>query len=268
MKRYLLLSLLCLFAVANVCGEEVVGVTAETGEIEYVGATGTAGMNMAQYKQQFPLHRAVRNNDIAEVKRLIDLGADLNKKDVVGYAPLHWAIVSNFLPIAHTLIDAHADVNVQTDHAKNTPLHCAVFLADKDPIIEHLIRAGARVELQNCDGHMASDVEEMLLSRKEAVIAKLKEELIVDSSTVSTPKKTFSEYSIMQWLNDHPAFAGTVLVLFCIVAGIMLHNCLVLPEENNAPMPLIHRVPVHYPARAFMDSSNSDYIIIRNSVEW
>lgn len=67
------------------------------------------------------LHEAVMKNDIAEVKRLLDAGADVAAKNESGQTPLHFAAWIGDTASIWALLQAGADVAVKTKQG-NTPL--------------------------------------------------------------------------------------------------------------------------------------------------
>jgi ankyrin repeat protein len=58
------------------------------------------------------LLEAVRLNEIEEVKKLIEKGADVNVVDEYGATALYWASYKGHSEIVKILIEAGADVNV------------------------------------------------------------------------------------------------------------------------------------------------------------
>ncbi|MGC8638706.1 MAG: ankyrin repeat domain-containing protein [Isosphaeraceae bacterium] len=81
------------------------------------------------------LHLAAQDGDLAQVKRLIAEGLDVNAFDELGNTPLHWAAMKEHLEVAAFLIEAGADVNAH-DEAQigNTPLaeiagNCSLAMA-------------------------------------------------------------------------------------------------------------------------------------------
>jgi ankyrin repeat protein len=101
--------------------------------------------------QAQPLMQAVSKNDLAEVKRLIAAGADVNEKSPViagpndGQTPLLVACFSGFTEIVRELLNAGANPRIVDYLLKATPAHKAAFSGHPGPLkllIEH-----ARVEL-------------------------------------------------------------------------------------------------------------------------
>jgi hypothetical protein len=145
MKKYLLLSLLCLFTIANMHGEGAIG---EIGEV------GETGITDHSRDLAYELLRASWSNDVSGVKRLIALGADVNEKCYAGWTPLYFAVEANFLTIAQVLIDAGADVNVQ-DKDNKTPLHIAIGFGHQGHtrMVTLLLNAGSNINIQDNKGN-------------------------------------------------------------------------------------------------------------------
>ncbi|MDR2762063.1 MAG: ankyrin repeat domain-containing protein, partial [Planctomycetaceae bacterium] len=92
-------------------------------------------------KGDTPLHRAVAQGKLDDVKILIDeKKIDVNIKNKIDIIPLHYAVSRGDLEIVKYLIDKDADVNAK-DQNDNTPLIIAAikghlevvkYLIDKD----------------------------------------------------------------------------------------------------------------------------------------
>ena len=68
-----------------------------------------------------PLCYPTKNGDVAQVRKLIDAGADVNAKYDDGSTALMWAASHRHADIAKMLLDAGADVNAK-DYAGETAL--------------------------------------------------------------------------------------------------------------------------------------------------
>ena len=97
-----------------------------------------------------PLHQAAADGDIAEVKRLIDGGADIDVKTNDGDTPLHSAAWFGQTETALALINAGADINAKENDGW-TPLHIAAQEGQTE-IALALIKAGADIHGTDRDG--------------------------------------------------------------------------------------------------------------------
>lgn len=94
--------------------------------------------------EMFPLRRAVDNNNFEETRRLLDQGANPNKKTRAGTSALGVAVLHHNTPIVKLLLDkgAHPDEGVPD----SLPLTLAMNMEDLD-ILEALLAANANVYL-------------------------------------------------------------------------------------------------------------------------
>ena len=104
-----------------------------------------------------PLHNAAVNGDIAQAKRLIAQGADVNDRISDGTTPLHWVAWGGAMStrrghkaVAELLIAHGADVNAK-DMVDSTPLHFASFNG-RTAIAKLLIAHGANINAKRNDG--------------------------------------------------------------------------------------------------------------------
>ena len=65
----------------------------------------------------------IKENNISEVKLLLDHGADVNVKDEDGETPLFCASNNGHKEIVKLLLEHGADVNAKNNYG-NSPLHC------------------------------------------------------------------------------------------------------------------------------------------------
>jgi cytohesin len=61
------------------------------------------------------IHVSARDGDLAGVQALLDIGADVNAKDVEGWAPLHYSARNGHEEIVELLLAKGADVNVKDE---------------------------------------------------------------------------------------------------------------------------------------------------------
>ena len=101
-----------------------------------------------------PLVRAVGENDIEEVRRLIATGVDVNAREEVDRTtPLMVAVQNGSLEMARLLLDFGAKIN-----ARNSEKQTALMQLDEDAtreLVELLIDNGAKVDLKDEDGTTA-----------------------------------------------------------------------------------------------------------------
>lgn len=101
-------------------------------------------------KKISPLHRAVRDENLGNVKTFLEKYPDqVNARDETGRTPLYWAAREDNIEICEILLSHGADVNAATPDGW-TPLHTAVY--NKNPrIVVLLIEKGADVNVKNSD---------------------------------------------------------------------------------------------------------------------
>lgn len=108
---------------------------------------------MTQSFDNLPLHFASQAGDLAEMRRLLDGGADVNALDPNGNTPLKYASAEPCLEAIRLLIARGADVNL-ADNRGFTPLHCAAghgFYEEALEMVEALIASGADVNARSCE---------------------------------------------------------------------------------------------------------------------
>ncbi len=74
-----------------------------------------------------PLMKAINNNDILTVQKMIQNGADVNEPDANQDAPLVIAAYKGYTEIVKTLLEAGADVTALDPGMKATALHAAAY---------------------------------------------------------------------------------------------------------------------------------------------
>ncbi|MGC9057983.1 MAG: ankyrin repeat domain-containing protein [Candidatus Micrarchaeia archaeon] len=89
------------------------------------------------------LLKAAKSGDLARIKELLNMGADVNAKDNDGETPAHWATRNGHLEPLKVLIENGADVNAK-DNDGWTPAHWATRNGHLEPL-KVLIENGADV---------------------------------------------------------------------------------------------------------------------------
>ncbi len=99
------------------------------------------------------IHEAVKNNDLAKVRNLINGSPDLVfSKDEDGFTPLHLAAANGYKEMAELLLASKADVNAK-DNSESTPLHQAVAAGRQHAeLLEVLIARKADVNAADTNG--------------------------------------------------------------------------------------------------------------------
>src|SRR5688500_14109128 len=96
-----------------------------------------------------PLFRAVLGNDAAEVRRLLNSGADPNEARFIGASTLVSSLMQQNAEIARLLIDRGVNINAP-DPAGTTPLMWAAGFETPDTsVVQELLRRGADVNASN-----------------------------------------------------------------------------------------------------------------------
>ncbi|MGI9337846.1 MAG: ankyrin repeat domain-containing protein [Gammaproteobacteria bacterium] len=130
----------CFFAAAVLAGLfAIIGGAAfadgDLSALHYVASFGHSDILLSFAVPVSVLHLAVKKGDIAEVKRLIADGANVNAKDNFDMTPLHWAAHKGKTEIADALIKAGANVFTRTNagftalnfaerHGENSKIAC------------------------------------------------------------------------------------------------------------------------------------------------
>ena len=105
------------------------------------------GLMFGAVAAECPLCKAASKGNLAEVKRLITAGADLNALDSYGATALHRAAIKNRPKIAKMLLAAGADVDVNSSRG-HTALHWATQSGNAE-VVKVLLDAGANPDRLN-----------------------------------------------------------------------------------------------------------------------
>lgn len=99
------------------------------------------------------LFQAIQQSGAAEVKRLIDLGANVNAVNEAGATPLMWAIPD--LAKVRLLVDHGANVNAISKNLGRTPLLIAAGYPNTVPVLKLLLDKGADLKARDRAGETA-----------------------------------------------------------------------------------------------------------------
>ncbi len=127
-----------------------------------------------------PLHQAVANGQVDEVKALLEKGVSANQADPVnGWKPLHYAAFYGQLDVARVLVEHKAVLNFGTGTAQIKPLQLAAFRGN-DELVQFLVLNGANINGRDCFGftslHVAAenlDLETVSLLLANGAIAQV-----------------------------------------------------------------------------------------------
>jgi len=105
------------------------------------------------------LHRAAAQEDLGELRKLLDSSASVDEKDPSGWTPLDWAVIAGNTDAASLLLDRGADPNARSQ-LDMTPLHWAAIKGRAD-MVGLLTRRGGRTDARDVHGmtplHDAAD---------------------------------------------------------------------------------------------------------------
>jgi len=118
-----------------------------SGHVDVVGylVEQGANANLANNKNQIPLHEAASEGHADCVEKLLVLGADVNAKDKQGFRPLHYAAANESLESVQCLLEHDAELSAKTDSSGESALSIAVN-SDHEHIVRELIDAGADLD--------------------------------------------------------------------------------------------------------------------------
>ena len=109
--------------------------------------------SLEQYASEAPLIKAVLNNNISEVEKVLAEGANINQQDEKGYTALIWACMTSSdekcREIAKLLIDKGADVNIKANNGSTALIEAA---ANSHEVFKLLLEKGLDINTKRNDG--------------------------------------------------------------------------------------------------------------------
>jgi ankyrin repeat protein len=112
-------------------------------EVRRLVAQG-ANVNVESAGGWRPLHSVAVYGKVEVARTLVELGADVHAAANDGWTPLHWAALNGRVEVMTTLVELGADV-----HAVNTRRDTALHLAKTTKTVACLLEAGAELTRRN-----------------------------------------------------------------------------------------------------------------------
>ena len=147
---------------------------------------------------------AVKREDRAAVRKLLQQKIDVNAPLTDGSTALHWAVESDDLETVGLLIAAHANVNAKNRYSV-TPLHIAVSNGNA-AIVGRLLKAGA-----NADAIDASGEPLLTLAVRSGNIEAITQ-LVEQGASVNAADTAARETPLMWAVREHRADLVTLLL--------------------------------------------------------
>jgi len=227
---------------------------------------------------QQSLHEAVKRNDIALVKSLLDSGVDVNAKDNKGFSPLHFATsgevaeillaqgadvnskdnfgctpvhtaaIHGHQEVARVLLDEGVDVNVGEEEAFFTPLHLAAKNGHT-ALVELLLSRGANVNAQHI-GRLTPLHWAARTGKSSAALIKL---LLVNGADVNARSN----------LSETPLFLAAIRGNIAVVELLLANNADVNARDSEGLTPLCRAILGRCPEMVKLLLANGADVIVR-----
>ena len=143
------------------------------------------GLMLAFWSRHEPvgIFEAIRRNDVARVRELIDDGCDPNTRNELRFSPLHLAAAYGATEVAEVLLTAGAVPNAKGPN-DDTPLHCAAR-ENKAEMIAFLIDHGADANARDSSGRTALHLAVAEIVCHDATEALLEKGALANATDVS-----------------------------------------------------------------------------------
>jgi ankyrin repeat protein len=226
-----LIAALCLFVTNLFAAEETpLYETVKSGNIAEVQRLLDSGANVnAQNKmlKNTPLHGAAAGGKTDVAALLLDRGADIEARTVLGVTPLHDAANAGYAATVALLLDRGANIEARTQMG-DTPLHGAA-VGDHREVVTLLLDRGADVHAKN--NKSRTPIDEASFFRNTAMVSLLQSprtkkpvaaatpvRMVVSKEDLQTAKRNAAEklsrMDINELLSEQPLDSeGAVLAL-------------------------------------------------------
>ena len=97
------------------------------------------------------LHQAARRADVAEIKRLVASGVDVNSIDSMRHTAMHTASAWGHLDVLKTLVALKGNIHAKTSTEGFTPLHYAARGGHAEAVKTMVVELRANVHAQNAE---------------------------------------------------------------------------------------------------------------------
>jgi len=147
------------------------------------------------------LYRAASMGHFAATKLLLDRGADTEvKKRFYAHTAIYDAARGGHFAVVKLLLDRGADIEAKESVAGWTVLHWATASGDFD-LVKLLLDNGANIEAKNSNGGTALDMAEWVSQAKIAELIRLKMEsaIYIGEDTKAGEDEPSNEFSRRKW---------------------------------------------------------------------
>ena len=145
------------WAVANMADLHQAARHGDVAEIRRLVAAGVDVNEVDEaYGGETPLHIAAYNGHVEAVQTLVQLSAGIEAKNVNGATPLHYAAIDGEVEAVKTLVQLSANIEAKTASGA-TPLHLAVAYG-RVQAVKTLLQLGAQIDARTRSGDTPLDL--------------------------------------------------------------------------------------------------------------
>lgn len=210
----------------------------------------------------FPLHEAVKEGNLKEVKRLLAIkGADVNQTDFFGSTPLHLAVLYEHVPIVEFLLSKNANTNAVAygnytyygEYWGYTPIQIALFKTDNLTILKMLIG--------KCSEFQVNDLlEEFFNDFLDDIPYKSSDEIKVDLQKISLLVDNNPGYSWFPIDGEYQPFSIVLSKLLTFISDKEFYNIIEQIKISMDQKDTAHIADAYDNAKILLHIFPSDYI--------